>query len=156
MAIRLDGFAILKAVGNHADLFSESCDVVDAASLKIIATQLKSKALDLERLRQTYKALGADGFTLILEHLADTIPKALVRRIDPHHAQTPAGSAAWTRSHLVALASGTANPEPRPQKAEGKTEAAKKRKRPKASEDIAEGFWATSVVAKSSRASKAK
>jgi hypothetical protein len=138
MAMRLDGFAILKAVGSHADLFSESCDVVDAASLKIIATQLKSKALDLERLRQTYKALGADAFTLVLEHLADTIPKALVRRIDPHHAQTPAGSAAWTRSHLVALASGTA----------------KKRKKPKASEDIAESFWATSVVAKSSRASK--
>jgi hypothetical protein len=154
--MRLDGFAILKAVGGHADLFAESCDVIDAAAVKIIATQLKSKALDLERLKRIYQALGADAFTLVLEHLADAIPKALVRRIDPHHAQTPAGAAAETRSHLIALASGTTKPEPRPQAKAG-TKTDKKAKKPKASvDDIAEGFWATSVVAKSPRASKAK
>ncbi|MBV9563330.1 MAG: hypothetical protein JOY90_23225 [Bradyrhizobium sp.] len=144
----------MKAVGSHADLFAESCDVADAAALKIVATQLKTQALDLERLTRIYKALGADTFALALEHLADAIPRALVRRIDPHHAQAPADSAAWTRSHLIALASGAAKPEPRPHKAE-KTASVKKRKKPKASgDDIAEGFWATSVVAKSPRASK--
>ena len=41
--MRLDGFAILKSVAGHAELFSNARDAVDKAALNILATELKAK-----------------------------------------------------------------------------------------------------------------
>jgi len=153
----LDGFAILKSVGSHADLFSDARDAADKAALSIVATQLKAKTFDLDRLQHACKALGTDTLALVLEHLPDAIPKALVGRIDPHQSKTDSSSAAWIRSHVIALATGAMKPEPKPQ-APTKTKrgSAKGEKKAKPQDDfVVENFWATSVMAKSPRRSKA-
>src|SRR5262245_38526245 len=110
--MRLNGFAILKSVADHAELFSDARDVVDKAALNILAAELKAKTFDLDRLKRTCGALGADTLALVLQHFPDTVPKTLIGRIDPHHPKVASDNANWMRSHIVALASGVAKPEP--------------------------------------------
>jgi hypothetical protein len=151
----LDGFAILKSVAGHAELFSEARDAADKAALNIIAAQFKAKTFDLNRLKRAGKALGADNLALVLEHLPDSIPKALLRRIDPYHPKASSGSAAWMRSHVAALAGGTALPEPKPQApAKTKTDSKIKKKPTQEDDIIGDNFWATSVMARPARSSR--
>ena len=153
--MRLDGFAILKSVAGHAELFPDARDAVDKAALNILAAQFKAKTFDLDRLKRAYKVLGADTLSLALDHFPDTLPKAIIRRIDPHHPHA-AGGAAAIRSRVVALASGAAKPEAKPEKPAKRKEGSTKVKyKPKRKGDtIAESFWATSVMAKPQRSSK--
>jgi hypothetical protein len=155
--MRLDGFAILKSVAGHADLFSDARDIADKAALNIVAIQLKAKTFDLDRLKQAHKALGADTLALILEHLPDSVPSTLVARIDPHHPKSADGSAPWKRSHVVALASGSAKPEPK-SLASVKTKAGSRSKNKQQPQDnfVVEGFWAASVMAKPARKTRGK
>jgi hypothetical protein len=151
MSIRLDGLAILKAVVGHSELFSDVRTAVDKAALAILAAQLKAETFDLERLKRTRKTLGADVLALALEHLPDNIPKSLIARIDPHHRKHATGSAAWARSHVIALAGGAAAPEHK-RGEPVKNGASPARKKPRPEQDLnGEGFWATSVMAKPQR-----
>ena len=164
MSSRLNGFAILRAVVGHPELFSDVRASVDKAALAILTAQLKARTFDLHRLKRTRKALGADTLALVLKHLSDTVPKSLIDRIDPHHPKKTTGRAGWARSHVMALASGAVTPEqglPGPIKR--KARSAKKRnkrrnrsrKKPRPQEDlIGQGFWATSVMAKPQRLSR--
>jgi hypothetical protein len=156
MSIRLDGFAILKAVVGHSELFSDVRTAADKAALAILAAQLKAETFDLDRLKRTRKALGADVLVLALEHLPDNVSKSLIARIDPHHRKHATGSAAWARSHIMALAGGVAAPEPK-RGATMKNGARPARKRPRPEQGfIGENFWATSVMAKPQRSRPAK
>jgi hypothetical protein len=152
--MRLDGFAILKSVADHVELFSDARNVVDKAALNILVAQLKTKTFGLDRLKQTCSALGADTLALVLQHFPDTVPKMLVSKIDPHHAKAGTDNVNWMRSHIIALASGAAKPEPKPQANPTKTPS-KGKKKPKSEEDIlANSFWSTSVMATPRRSSK--
>jgi len=46
--MRLDGYAILKSVAGHAELFSNARDAVDKAALSILETQFQAKTFDLD------------------------------------------------------------------------------------------------------------
>jgi hypothetical protein len=153
----LDGFAILKSVAGHAELFSDARDAVDKAALNILAAQFKAKTFDLDRLKRAYKVLGADTLSLALDHFPDTLPRALIRRIDPNHPHAAEGAALMC-SRIVSLASGAVKPEAKAEKpAKKRAGSAKGKSRPKTEEDsITEGFWATSVMAKPQRSSKAR
>jgi hypothetical protein len=145
--MRLDGFAILKSVADNAELFSDARDVVDKAALNIVMTGLKAKTFDLDCLKRTRGALGVDTLALVLQHFPDTVPKALMARIDPHHPKAGTDNANWIRSHILALASGVVNPEPKPPMTSTKMPS-KRKKKPKSEENtLAESFWSTSVMA---------
>jgi hypothetical protein len=149
----LDGFSTLKSVASHAELFSDARDAVDKAVLNILAAQFKAKTFDLDRLKRVYKVLGADTLSLALDHFPDSLPKMLIRRIAPHHPHA-AGGVSLMRSRILALASGEAQPEAKPEKTAKKKPGAVKSKPNEGS--IAEGFWATSVMAKPQHSSKAR
>jgi hypothetical protein len=146
-AMRLNGFAILKSVADHEDLFSDAHDAVDKAALNIVATELKAKTFDLDRLQLISGALGSDALALVLEQVSDTVPKALIVRLDPHHPKIAIDNAKWMRPHIVALASGAVKPEPKPQVSEAKTSSKSKKKQKSEEDIIAENFWPTSVMA---------
>lgn len=146
-ATRLNGFAILKSVADHEELFSGARDVVDRAALNIVTTELKAQAFDLDRLQRTCGALGSDMLALVLEQVSDAVPKMLIARIDPHHPKMPTDNVKWMRPHIMALACGAAKPEPKPQLSGAKPRG-KGKKPAKSEEDIlAESFWSTSVMA---------
>src|SRR5262245_61115869 len=130
MSIRLDGFAILRAVARHAELFCDARSAVDKAALAILTAQFKAKRCDLGRLRRTRKALGAGELARILKHLPDAVPKSLIDRIDPHHPKKTNGSAARARSRVMTLASGAAAPEQASRGPVKKRAASAKRKGP--------------------------
>jgi hypothetical protein len=169
---RPDGFAILRAVARHAEVFADVRAVVDKAALAILTAQLKARTCDLDRLKRTRKALGADTLALILKALPAAVPRSLAARIDPDRRKHAAGSAARTRSrvisHVMALAGGAATPakaRPGPGKTQARSanagtkrgskgsnaSASKGGKAPRPEDRIAKGFWATSVMAKPQR-----
>jgi len=149
--MRVDGYDILRSVAGHAELFSNARDAVDKAALDILAAELEAKTFDLDRLKRTCNVLGSDTLALVLQHFPDTVPKALIDRIDPHHPNAATENPAWTRSHVVALATGVARPEPKPQLTKTKT-ASKAKKKRKPQDDLTEKiFWATSVMAERRR-----
>jgi len=156
--MRLDGFAILKYVASHAELFANAQDAVDEAALSILAEQFQAETFGLDRLKRVCKALGSDALILVLEHVADAVPEALIARIDPHHPKAEAGDAAWARSHVMALAKGELKPLPKPQTTKGKAGSGKGKRKPKSEDDfvLEKDFWATSVLAKPAGLSKAR
>jgi hypothetical protein len=177
--MRLDGFAILRAVGSQSELFSDVRAAVDKAALAILTAQLRARTFDLAQLRQTRKAVGAKVLAAIIKELPAAVPKALAARIDPHRPSYATGSAGRARSHVMALASGAATPAPeRPRANKRKASSAKStskrtskrtskstsksprtgrssstRKQTAGKDLITKGFWATSVMAKPQRQS---
>jgi hypothetical protein len=150
--MRLDGYAILKSVAGHAELFSNARDAVDKAALNILETQFQAKTFDLDRLKRACEALGEETIALVLEHLPDKVPETLIERIDPHHPRDAGNRGHFARARVVALATGETKPDPRPQaQAKAKTGSAKGRKPKLEDSFVVENFWAQSVMAKRKR-----
>jgi len=104
--MRLDGYAILKSVAGHAELFSNVRDAVDKAALSILETQFQAKTFDLDRLKRACRALGEETIALVLEHLPDNVPETLIERIDPPHPRNAGNRGHFARARVVALATG--------------------------------------------------
>jgi len=153
--MRLDGYAILKSVAGHAELFSDARDAVDRAALNILQAQFRAKTFDLDGLKRACNALGDETIALVLEHLPDKVPETLIERIDPHHPRDAANRGHFARAHVVALATGEAKPELKPQ-AQAKTKSGSAKGKKLKAEDnfVGENFWAESVMAKPTRLSK--
>jgi hypothetical protein len=110
MSIALDGFEVFQRVGKHADVFAPIRADVDKQARMLVVKCLKAKAVGLEALRNIRKALGKEQFDLLLEGLEDAVAKSILSRIDKHHPEMKAASAAWRRQHLSALADGSSEP----------------------------------------------
>jgi hypothetical protein len=165
VSARLDGFAILRAVAGDSELFCDVRAAVDKAALATMTARFRARTFDLDRLRRTRKALGADLLARILEHVPDAVLRSLIGRIDPHHPMSATGGAGWARSHVMALASGAATPRqeqavptktPITRKASSAKSRSKRKEKPRPEGDLAaEGFWAASVMAKPRRLPRA-
>ncbi|WP_022720120.1 hypothetical protein [Rhodopseudomonas sp. B29] len=124
MAIVVDGFQVLSRIGKHAELFRGVRADVDKAALALVTKALKAKSLDPATLKSLHRALGED-FPLIVEGLKDADIKSVVTKLDKHHLDAKGGTAAWRRQHLLALADGSAEPSPPPEKPAKKAKATK-------------------------------
>ncbi|GJE58239.1 hypothetical protein [Methylobacterium trifolii] len=124
MALDVDGYAVLKAVAAAPDAFPDIRADVAKAGRALVVKQLKAKALPLPALRRIRDILGAESFALIVDGLTDAEAKGLVTRLDKHHPDLKAASAAWHRRRIGALAD---REEPA-----GKAKAAKNAKAPAA------------------------
>lgn len=109
MSIALDGFAVLRKLGKHADVFAPVRSDVDKAARALIVKCLKAKSVGIDGLRDISSALGEDQFELVVEGLKDAEVKSMLARLDKHHPEVKAGSAAWRREHLLAVATGKAD-----------------------------------------------
>lgn len=124
MSIALDSFDVLRAIGQHADLFKPVRAEVDKAARALVVKCLKAKTVGIDALRDIYGALSTEPFELLVEGLKDAELKSILTRLDKHHPELKTASASWHRQHLLALATGEA-PAPPPAKA-AKKKAAKK------------------------------
>lgn len=110
MALDLDAFAVLRAIGAHAALFGDAKADAAKAARALVVKQIKAKATGLAALRALRKALGEETFALVVDGLKDAELKTLVARVDKENAEAKTASPAWRRRHLVALVSGAAEP----------------------------------------------
>jgi hypothetical protein len=128
MSIALDGFEVLRRLGNQPDVFAAVRSEVDKAARALVVKCLKTKSVGCDALHDIHKALGTEQFELVLDGLKDAEVKSILTRLDKHHPDLKQGAPTWRRQHLKALAEGSSNPSPPPVKAAKKAATSKKAK----------------------------
>lgn len=111
MAIRLDGTAVFRSIGQHPDVFAGARKEIDAQAVKILTKVFKARTFDVIRAREFYRALGEESFDLFLDAKSDKELQTVLIRLDKHHPELKTESAAWRRKRIRALADG-AEPSP--------------------------------------------
>jgi hypothetical protein len=116
MAIDIDGLAVLQAIAKLPQLFEDASSEINNFARKYLAGQLKPATINLERLRDIYRAIGGEAFVLILDGLADSASAALLKKLDKENPELKTASPLWCRKRLGELASGAAGPAEKPSK----------------------------------------
>jgi hypothetical protein len=111
--MKLDGWALFRAIGSNSAAFTDALPEVHKAALSIVVKVIKRKKT-LEQLRGLHDALGEDQFAVVLEHLADKDLKALIKVFDPHNPLRNSGTGQAVRLQLKSLAAGAALPVAKP------------------------------------------
>lgn len=110
MSIALDGFKVLRRLGENAEAFTTIRADVDKAARALIVKSMKAKSTGLDALRAVHKALGDKQFALIVDGLKDAEVKSVLTKLDKHHPEIKTQTAQWRGRHLVALTSGEIDP----------------------------------------------
>lgn len=110
MSIALDGFKVLRRLGENAEAFMTIRADVDKAARALIVKSMKAKSAGIDAMRAVHKALGDKQFELIVEGLKDAEVKSILTRIDKHHPDLKTQSVHERRRHLFGLSSGTDDP----------------------------------------------
>ena len=112
MPLALQTAVILRALINHADACSDvQTEIVDFSG-KIAVKQLKSKAVDLAKLKKLRSALSGQDFKLLLESLSLADLKSTLKKVDVYNAEASRASEQTMRALIGDLAEGTAVPHP--------------------------------------------
>jgi hypothetical protein len=146
MTVALNGFEIVRAVGDNPSVFAHAREQVQKAALSIVGAQLKCKMLDLPKVGEVRKALGAATFTLLLEHLSEKPLAAITRKIDPHCSDQNGAASTWHRNHIDALASGRIVPAEKPVRSFAKKKAAASKKRKAGLRVTEDNFYPASMA----------
>jgi len=120
MALDLDAFAVLSAIGSHAKLFDPIRTDASKAARALVVKRIKGKDASLATVRNIRDALGPENFALVVDGLKDAELKTLAAKLDKENAELKEANAALRRRHILALAAGDAEPlpkQPKPKKA---------------------------------------
>jgi hypothetical protein len=126
MPIDIDGIAVLRAIALAPKLFPDATPEINNFARKYVSGQLKPTTINLERLRDIYRAIGGEAFVLILDGQADSASAALVKKLDKENPEFKTASPGWCRKRLADLASGAAGPAEKPPKTPKKEPKGKK------------------------------
>jgi Arc/MetJ family transcription regulator len=106
----LDGFAVLRTIGENPDVFGEIDAAVAKAARDLVIKRLKSKSLAVHDARAVREAVGYDLFDRIVDGMSAAHLKSIVTKLDKHHPEMKGSSAQWLRQHLQTLLQGGAEP----------------------------------------------
>ncbi len=126
MSIDIDGFGVLRSIGDNAQIFSDIATEINKAARAFVTKQLKARASDLARVRAVHGAIGGEAFTLILDGFTDPATTAFAKKLDKDHAEIASASAEWCRNRIEELARGAAEPVPMAPREATKAEPKKK------------------------------
>lgn len=110
MAIALDGFKVLRRLGEAPETFAAVRADADKAARALVVKCLKAKATDLDTARAIRKALHDKPFDLLVDGLKASEIKSLLTKFDRHHPELKTMSTQEQRARLLALTSGAAVP----------------------------------------------
>jgi hypothetical protein len=110
MALDVDGFAVFRSIGSHADAFVAIAAEVAKSARTLVAKQIAHKDTGLKAVRDIRAAVGPEAFNLITDGMTDAQIKSLAVRLDKHNPELKASNSAARRLHVLALAGGSAEP----------------------------------------------
>ncbi len=110
MAIDIDGLAVLRAIAATPQLFPDAATEINNFARKYVAAHLKLATINLECLRDIYRAIGGEAFVLILDGQTDPAGAALVKKLDKDNPDIKTAPPDWLRRRIAELASGAAEP----------------------------------------------
>jgi hypothetical protein len=108
--LELDGFAVLREIGDHPEAFGGIGAVVAKVARELVVKRLKLKSLTVQEARAVRDAVGSDAFGAIIAGLNTANLKSIVAKLDKHHPELKGSTAEWQRQHLTALLEGVAEP----------------------------------------------
>ncbi|GJE26746.1 hypothetical protein [Methylobacterium organophilum] len=108
MALDVDGYAVLQAMGAAPEAFPDIQAEVPRLARTLVVKQLKVRSLKVAGLRLIRDVVGMENFALIADGMSDAEVKSLVTRLDPHHPSLREATPTWFRRRLTALAAGDA------------------------------------------------
>lgn len=140
MSIALDGFKVLKRLGDAPEAFASVRVDVDKSARALVVKCLKAKSTSLQTARAIHTALHDKQFELLVDGLKPAEIKSLLTQLDKHHPGLKTMSAPDQRRHLLALTRGEAEASLPPTKAAkaSKTKAPKTAKAAKSAKPKAE------------------
>ncbi len=124
MPLELDGKEVLRVLIGAPEVFPESHADLSRVAQSLVVKQLRQRGLGLEGLRAVASTLGHDTFLLVADAMSDPEIKSLALRVDPHHDTLRIADPSWVRGHLLQLAEGDLEPEPKAGPASKKSKAA--------------------------------
>jgi hypothetical protein len=107
----LDGFGMLRSIGEHPESFPALSAEAGKAAIALITKQLKALT-DIASCHSLYQTLGPDLFQQALSNMKDSDVTAALKKLDKNHPEIKTGSAGWKRKHLYSLFEGTEQPAP--------------------------------------------
>lgn len=127
MGLDVDGFAVFRSIGSHAEAFAAIAADVAKSARTLVVKQIAHKDTGLKTVRDIRAAVGPEAFGLITDGMSDAQIKALALRLDKHNAELNTANGAARRLHLRALADGSAQPS---EKQKGASKLVKAKKAP--------------------------
>lgn len=106
MAADLDGFAILRGIGDEPERFGPIRGAIQAAARALLLEAIRASAPSLSGLRDVLATIGEPDLRLLLDGLAQGELRALVKRLDRHKPDTGKAAEDSLRNHLCELARG--------------------------------------------------
>jgi hypothetical protein len=110
MGLDVDGFAVFRSIGSHAEAFAAIAVDVAKSARTLVVKQIVHRDTGLKAVRAIRAAVGADAFGLITDGMSDAQIKALVVKLDGHNPELRTANVAARRLHVRALADGSAQP----------------------------------------------
>src|SRR5262244_1930659 len=127
MALNVDGFAVFRSIGSHAEAFAAIAPQIAKSARTLVAKQIAHKDTGLKAVRDIRAAVGSEAFGLITDGMSDAQIKSLAVKLDRHNPELKTANGAARRLHVRALADGSAQPS---EKQKGASKFARPRKAP--------------------------
>jgi len=113
MALDVDGFAVFRSIGSHADAFAAIVAEVAKSARTLVVKQIAHRDTGLKAVRTIRAAVGPEAFGLITDAMSDAQIKSLAIRLDKHNPELKTASGPARRLLVRALADGSAQPSER-------------------------------------------
>jgi hypothetical protein len=110
MALDVDGFAVFRSIGAHAEAFAAIAPEVTRTARALVLKQITHKDTGLKIVRDIRAAVGPEAFSLIADGMSDAQIRALALKLDRHNPELKTANEAARRLHVLALAGGVAEP----------------------------------------------
>jgi hypothetical protein len=110
MALDVDGFAVFRSIGAHAEAFAAIAVEVTRTARALVLKQITHKDTGLKIVRDIRAAVGPEAFSLIADGMSDAQIRALALKLDKHNPELKTANEAARRLHVLALAGGVAEP----------------------------------------------
>src|SRR6266566_5612655 len=127
MALDVDGFAVFRNIGSHAEAFAAIATDIAKSARALVVKQIAHKDTGLKAVRAIRAAVGPEAFALITDAMSDAQIKSLAVKLDRHNRELKTANGTAQRLHVRTLADGSAQPS---EKQKGASKPVKARKAP--------------------------
>jgi hypothetical protein len=110
MTLDVDGFAVFRSIGSHANAFAAIAAEVAKSARTLVVKQIAHRDTELKAVRAIWAAVGPDAFSLIADGMTDAQIKSLAIKLDKHNPELKTANGPARRLHVLALAEGSAEP----------------------------------------------
>lgn len=116
MPIDLDGIAVLNAISKRPDSFPTASDDINELARKTFEKRLDPKGLTLDLLRDIAALVDETNLLQVFDSLSPAKIGKLAKKLDKEKPDLAEAGAQANCQHLLALATGKAEPTPKPAK----------------------------------------